>query len=142
MATIKIFEIFDQFKKVHSSSRTKLLQYNNSKTLRDILYFTFHPDVHFYRTDMPPGYQPNNTDPIGLAPNNLYDESRKLYLFILNHPNSKFLTNRRRDELYIQFLEGLEAKEAQVVLNMAAKDLKVPGLTIDVVKEAFPNLLK
>lgn len=137
---LKIFEILDQFSSVRADSRVRYLQYHNSKTLRDILFMTFHPDVRFYRQDAPPNYKPNNTDPVGLAPTNLYDESRKFYLFVLGHPQSNGLTHRRRDELLLQFLESLEAKEAQVVINMIGKDLKVPGLDIDVVRQAFSNL--
>lgn len=141
MVTPKIFEILEQFPSIQDNSKARYLEYNNSKTLRDVLFFTFHPDVRFYRTDAPPGYKPNITDPIGLAPTNLYEEMRKTYIFVLGHPQSNNIPYDRRDELLLQFLEALEAKEAQVYLNMMAKDLKVPGLTVEVVKEAFPSLL-
>lgn len=141
MPNLKMFEIFEQFETVHENSRARFLNYNNSKTLRDILFFTFHPDVRFYRTEAPAGYKPNITDPIGLAPTNLHDEMRKSYIFVLGHPKSNGISFNRRDELLMQFLEALEAKEAQVYLNMMAKDLKIKNLTIDVVKEAFPQLL-
>lgn len=137
---LKIYEILERFKTVYPHEKVRFLQYNNSKTLRDILFFTFSPSVRFYRQNEPPNYKPNITDPVGLAPNNLYDESRKFYLFVVGHPQSKLLTQKRKDELLLQFLEGLEAKEAQVVLNMLSKDLKIEGLTSEIVKRAFPDL--
>lgn len=138
--TLKLFELFDQYISVRDDSKTRYLQYHNSKTLRDVLFFTFHPDVRFYRQDAPIGYKPNTSDPVGLASTNIYDESRKLYLFVLGHPNSTGISLKRRDELLLQFLEGLEAREAQVVLNMMNKDLKISGLDIRIVREAFPEL--
>jgi hypothetical protein len=35
----------------------------------------------------------------------------------------------------------LEAKEAEIFMNMMLKDLKVKGLTPKIVEEAFPGLL-
>ena len=138
--TPKFYEIFDQFPTVHEHSRVRYLQYHNSKTLRDILFFTFNPSVRFYRQDAPPGYKPNITDPVGLAPTTLYDEMRKVYLFVVGHPQSNGIKPRRRDELLLQFLEGLEAKEANVFLKMMNKNLEVPGLDLNLVKQAFPQL--
>jgi len=141
MVTPRMYEIFEQFKSIRLEDRVRFLQYYNSKTLRDILFFTFHPNVKFYRQNAPDLYKPNITDPVGLSPTNLQDEMRKTYLFVIGHPQSNGISNRKRDELLIQFLEGLEAKEAQVYINMMGKDLKLENLTYDIVKQAFPQLL-
>ena len=56
-------------------------------------------------------------------------------------PTAEKLTDRKRKELLIQFLESLEPREAEVVMGIFKKDQGVKGLTYNFVKECFPDML-
>jgi hypothetical protein len=69
-------------------------------------------------------------------------ELKRVYLFVEGSTKApKTLTDIRRQHILIQILEALEAKEADVFMNMLLKDLKVKGLTYKIIQEAFPGLL-
>ena len=70
---------------------------------------------------------------------NLYREARKLYLFVKGgNPN---LTRARREQLFIQFLEGIHPKDAEFVIAMKDKKSPFKMLTKQVVSKAFPEIL-
>ena len=72
----------------------------------------------------------------------LKQELNRAYIFQANNPRvSPNLSEERKKQILIQILEVLEAKEADVFMNMLLKQCSVTGLTYDVVKEAFPDLL-
>jgi hypothetical protein len=89
---------------------------------------------------MPDNYKIPDTPP-GLSRCQLSTEIRKLYLFQDGHPSSETLSQRKRDELFIQLIESLEPREAEVVIGIFQKDQGVKGLDYKFVKEAFPELL-
>jgi len=138
-----IYEIFEEFNNAETrQDRIEVLRKNRliNKRLVVVLQAAFHPDVKFV-FKKPLQYKKSDAPP-GLGYTSIEMETRKLYLFLENSnrvdPN---LTQERKEVLAIQILEALEAKEAEVFMNMLMKDLKVKGLTYKLVNEAFPNLL-
>jgi hypothetical protein len=74
--------------------------------------------------------------------NTIHQELGRVYLFSTNSPRvPENLTQKRKEEILIQILEALEAKEAEIFMNMLLKKQNVNGLTAAIVKEAFPGLL-
>ena len=115
--------------------RVELLQKNANPVILNILKYAFDPNIKFLLPEGDPPYKPcEYVD----QESRLYQEARKLYLFIEGGNNS--LTKFKRETLFIQFIEGLDKNDA--VLMLAVKDKKLPfkSLTADVVKKAFPNL--
>ena len=51
------------------------------------------------------------------------------------------LTTLRREQLFIQLLEGLHPSEAEILLSIIKKRLEYKGLTSKLVNQAFPNLI-
>ena len=47
----------------------------------------------------------------------------------------------RREQLFIEFVEGLHPTEAEIVFGMIKRRLPYKGLTEKLVKNAFPDLL-
>ena len=64
---------------------------------------------------------------------------RKFYLYIEGGHAS--LTQLRREQLFIQMLESLHPKEAEVVIQVKDKKLNYRGLTYKLVKTTFPEIL-
>ena len=136
-----IYEVFDEFEEAKSKKdRLAVIERNLSKTLVEVLQYTFHPAYQWKIKEMPDNYKTPDTPP-GLSRCQLSTEIRKLYLFQEGHPSSANLTDRKQNELLIQLIESLEPREAEVVIGIFQKDQGVKGLDYKFVKEAFPNLL-
>jgi hypothetical protein len=136
-----MYEVFDEFEAAKTKKeKMDVIGKNLSKTLVDVLKYTFHPDFQWYVTEMPHNYKVPDTKP-GISICQLSTEIRKLYMFSKGNPTADKLTERKRNELLIQFLESLEPREAEVVMGIFKKDQGVKGLTYNFVKEAFPQML-
>ena len=136
-----IYEIFDEFELASSKSeKMKVIETNLSKTLVDVLYLTFHPDFEWKYKEFPDNYRIPDTKP-GISICQLSTEMRKLYLFRKGDVAAENLTERKSNELLLQFLESFEPREAEVVIGIFKKDQGVEGLNYEFVKEAFPQLL-
>ena len=119
-------------------ARKKVLLENESEPLKEILKYAFHPDIKFA---LPPGKPPFKTigSPDEYNPTYLYPNIRKFYLYIEGGHDG--LTQLRREQLFIQMLEGLHPKEAEVVIQIKDKKLNYRGLTYKLVKTTFPEIL-
>ena len=118
--------------------KVKILQQHNTPALRSILIANFDESIV---SMLPVGevpYIPNDA-PEGTEHTVLEKEYRKLYLFFKG--GSSTLKQSRREELFIQMLEGLTAGEAEVLTLVKDKKLgKRWKITKAVVSEAFPHI--
>jgi hypothetical protein len=119
-------------------ARKKVLLENESNPLKEILKYAFHPDIKFA---LPPGKPPYKTigSPDEYNPTYLYPNIRKFYLYIEGGHDG--LTQLRREQLFVQMLESLHPKEAEVVIQIKDKKLNYRGLTYKLVKTTFPEIL-
>jgi len=134
-----IYEIFEEFVMAKSKKdKINILRQNDSSVLRNVLKAAFNPTINFVIREAVQ-YRKSDSPP-GMGYSNMATEMDKIYIFIENgvrvNPNLRF---ERKKQILIQMLEALEAKEANVFMNMLLKDLKVEGLTAPIVNEAFPD---
>lgn len=136
-----IYEILDEFQSASTTEEKKaVLTKNDHFALRCVLRAAFHPKIQFV-FDSVPKYKPSDAPP-GLSPSNTAMEMNRLYLFEVGNPRvSPNLTDRKKELLFVQLLESLEAREAEVWCRMIQKKLNVPGLTAKLVEEVFPGVL-
>ncbi|AGH26842.1 hypothetical protein SXBG_00106 [Synechococcus phage S-CAM1] len=123
--------------KTKAEKKKLLLQYNTN-ALRALLIANFDESIV---SMLPPGEVPYtvNDAPEGTEHSVLEKEYRKLYLFFKG--GSSTLKQSRREELFIQMLEGLTAGEAEVLTLVKDKKLgKRWKITKAVVSEAFPHI--
>ena len=119
------------------AQKIKLLQQMNSPSLRAILIANFDESVVSMLPDGDVPYEKNEA-PEGTEHTQLVQEYRKLYLFFKGGAN---ISQTRRETLFIQLLEGLHEKEAEVLTLM--KDRKIGKrwkITRQCVEEAFPQI--
>ena len=136
---ISLVTIFADVAKAKNKKEKKevLLKHGNNGALKEILKYTYDPNIKFL---LPPGDPPyksvvDETE----NPTYLYGLVRKLYLFVEGgNPN---LNQQRREYLFIELLESIHPKEAKILLQMKDKKLKCNGLTYNLVKETFPKLI-
>ncbi len=136
---LSIPTIFEDIAKAKSiTERKKILLEHGSNPLKELLKYAFHPDIKFL---LPEGAPPYKTvgSPDEYNPTYLYPNIRKLYLFV--EGGNDGLTTLRREQLFVQLLEELHPKEAEVLIQVKDKKLKYRGLTYKLVKETFPDLI-
>ena len=64
---------------------------------------------------------------------------RKLYLFV--EGGREGLTDMKREMLFTEILEGIHPSEVELLLQVKDKKIKCRGLTYNLVKETYPELL-
>ena len=126
-----------------SKQRTKakkiqVLKENESLHLKSILIWNFDDSV---KSILPEGEVPfdKNEAPAGTEHTYLAHEYKVLYNFIKG--GNDFLKPVKREQLFLQLLEGLHADEAEVICLMKDKKLNDKyKVTKAVVSEAFPDI--
>ena len=119
------------------AEKIKILQQNNSQALRSILKWNFEPKII---SDIPEGEVPfkRNDAPIGTEHTMLEREAKNLWRFI---KGANSLARFKREQLFIQMLEGLHESEADIICLVKDKQLhKKYRITKAVVTSAFPNI--
>ena len=119
------------------AEKIKILQENNSQALRSVLKWNFEPAII---SDIPEGEVPfkRNDAPMGTEHTMLEREGRNLWRFI---KDANTLTRFKREQLFIQLLEGLHESEADIICLVKDKQLhKKYRITKAVVTSAFPNI--
>ena len=127
-------------KKVHNAKtkdkKVDILKEYDCEPLRMVLKSSFDPNIEWL---IPEGEVPfkKNEAAEGTEHTVLRREARKLYRFVKGGDNT--LPQFKRENMFIQILEGLHESEAELLVN--AKDKKLhqvyKGLSKEVVKEAF-----
>ena len=91
-----------------------------------------------YNSKAPPitKFQGDTDEP---NPTYLYYHVRKLYLFV--EGGREGLTDMKREMLFTEILEGIHPSEVELLLQVKDKKIKCRGLTYNLVKETYPELL-
>ena len=136
-STLLFSEVLDRVHKAKTKDqKVKILKDNNTPALRSVLKASFDPNIEWV---LPEGDVPytKNEAPIGTEHTTLATESRKLYHFIKGADGGT--PQWKKEQMFVQMLEGLHESEAELLVN--AKDKKLhqvyKGLSTNVVCEAF-----
>lgn len=137
-----IHEILEEASKAKSKgARIKILQDNNCRALRDVLRGGMDSTIQFILPETDPPYTPGKEG-------TLEGKTQNVAYFIANGPGVQMIP-ARRERLFIEILENVHPKEAELFLLMKNKGLirktnsaYYTGITRKLVQEAFPGLLK
>jgi len=127
-------------KKVHNAKtkekKIELLKQYDCEPLRMVIKSSFDPNLEWLIPEGEVPFKANESEE-GTEHTMLRKEARKLYRFIKGGDTT--LPQFKRENMFIQMLEGLHKNEAKVLLDMKNKALNktFKGLTADMVKEAF-----
>lgn len=121
-----------------NEERIDVLHQFDSFPLRHILRLCFQPDVKWL---LPEGKMDYKIGSIIDQEGSLYSKATKLYLF-LDGPSggNPSLDQNRREALFIQYLEGLTANDAELLMNVKDKKMPFKKITEEVVLAAYPGL--
>lgn len=141
---IYIPELFEAIGKVRSKKeRVEILhEYArrdepHCKTLRAVIECIFHPAVVFKLPEGTPPYNKGEYPDFNFANSDLFKEVRRVKYFC---DCPAMIKNQiKREAVFIQTLEALHPKEAEVFIAMKEKTLpKYRGVTEALFREAFP----
>lgn len=132
-------EIIEEFAMMPTKKdRIELLQRYDAQRFRTFLEYCFSPDIQF---DVNIPKYKTSPMPIGLHGTCIDIEMSKMYRFIKDHPKrSPNFGGKKQENILAEILENLYKDEAELLIRMLKKDLKVPYLTPGLIKEAYPNI--
>ena len=114
------------------------MQEYNNPGLRALLIINFDESLQFLLPDGEVPYTPNDA-PAGTEHTRLTQEYRGLYRFFKGGDGS--INKMKREQLFVQLLEGLHADEAELLVAACNRSLQDNyRVTQNVVAEAFPAI--
>ncbi len=132
----EILELVDEQKT--KAKKVAILQQYRDDSLTAVLIWNFDESVQSALPDGDVPYKPNEV-PVGTDHTSLRREWKQLYHFVKGGNDG--LNNLRRESMFVQMLEGLHPKEAEIICMVKDKRLKdVYKVTLDQVKTAYPDI--
>ena len=133
-------EILEVVHKQRSKAKkVQVLQHYRDDALTALLIWNFDPSVTSALPEGDVPYKPNDV-PEGTDHTSLRREWKNLYHFIKG--GNAGLNGLRRESMFVQMLEGLHPREADLVCLVKDKRLTdVYKVTLEMVKEAYPDIV-
>jgi hypothetical protein len=131
-----VCEIIEAAQKAVGAKKVEILQENDCPALRIVLKFAYNDSIEWLLPDSEPPYTPSESHD---SYNVLLKDAPKLAMFVKNGTHQN-LTSVKRQTLFVQFLEALHAKDAEIVVA-ALVDRKFKGITDKTVTNAFPEIM-
>jgi hypothetical protein len=139
MSSLTIAEIVGKLKSAKTKTeRIKILKDNDCAAIRGLIRMNFDESLKLALPDGIPPFK-KATVPQGFGNTTLKASATGWYVFVKElSPNMK---QSKREALFIQLLESLDAKESEILLQAKERTLDL-GLTKKVILEVFPGLIQ
>jgi hypothetical protein len=138
--TIKkhIYEVLELVEKsTKKEDKINILKSNESWALKDVLRATYDESIQFLLPSGEPPYTPSQE---GSIPSTLLKQNVQFKFFVKGGPGEKLLSVKR-EKIFINVLESIHPKDAELLVKMINKESLGKGLTKKLVQEAFPGLI-
>lgn len=135
--TLLFSEVLDKVHKAKTKAqKVSILREHNNASLRMVIKSSFDPKIKWAMPEGDVPFMPNDA-PAGTDHTRLATEAKKLYHFIEGADNTT--PKMKKETMFIQMLEGLQEKDAEVLMAVKNKNLNniYKGLTSNLVKETF-----
>ena len=120
------------------AKKVALLKEYECDALKSLFIWNFDDSIISLLPEGKVPYKPNE-NPLGTDHSSLRREQRNLYLFVKGGNDS--ISTIRRETIFIQMLEGLHPKEADIVIAVKDKALEdMYDIPFEVVEDAFPDI--
>ena len=138
-STKQVFEVLElAAKKRSKADKIKVLVENDSMPLKDVLRGTFDNVIQWNLPSGPVPFTPSSEES---PPSSLLKQHLNFKYFVKGLRESSSLTNIKREKMFIDMCESIHPSDANVIIAMINKESPYKGITKNVVKEAFPNLI-
>ena len=137
---LAVFEILEKAskKRAKKDKIEELRKHEDNMALRDILQGTFDSRIQWNLPTGPVPYTPSSAE---TPPNTLTKAHMNFKYFVKGLRDSEKLMGVKRERMFIDMLESIHPRDAELVCNMINKKPPMKGITEKLVKEAFPDLL-
>jgi hypothetical protein len=120
--------------------KIKVLKSYDHVVVRGLLRINFDENIKMSLPEGEPPFKKDTSVPAGYSETNLFTEFRRFYIWLNKDVN---ITQIRKEQLFIQMLEGIHWSEAELVC--LAKDgriqTKYKSVKEDLIREAYPELM-
>ena len=136
-----IYEILLKVAKLNGNKARSeaLAAYRNDFPIKVILDLVYNPNIKFLLPETDPPYTPVDE---GIDAQNVLKADVRRLKYCLNIPDGEQLRPLKREQMFIQMLEAVDANDAKLLL--AVKNKKLPpelrDITESVVRKAFPGI--
>jgi len=136
----QVYEVLEEVAKKRSKKDKLqvLKEYGNMMPLRDVLQGTFDDRIQWNLPTGPVPYTPTSAES---PPNTLLKAHMNFKYFVKGLVESNRLTSVKREKMFIDMLESIHPRDAEVIVAMINKESPMKGITKNLVKEAFPELI-
>ena len=134
-------QVFEEVEKASTrEAKIKVLRAYDHMVVRGILRINYDPKIIMKLPEGEPPFKKDTSVPVGYSETNLFAEFRRFYIWINEDVQ---LNKTRKEQLFIQLLEGIHWTEAEAVCLAKDKKLqtKYKSLKEDLIREAYPELL-
>tara|TARA_B100000424_G_C22577476_1_gene325066 strand:- start:103 stop:537 length:435 start_codon:yes stop_codon:yes gene_type:complete len=133
------YEILDKVSKAKTKKEKidLLRKEDNNWALKDILRGAYDDAVVWILPTGRPPFEPASEES---HPSSWSKHNKKLANFVKGGPGEK-IKSYQREKMFLDILETVHPKDAELLVMMINKKLKVKGITKKLVQEAFPNLI-
>jgi len=120
------------------AKKVALLKEYECDALKSLFIWNFDDSVISLLPQGKVPYKPNE-NPLGTDHSSLRREQRNLYMFVKGGNDA--LSTIRRETIFIQMLEGLHPKEADIIVAVKDGDLEdMYDVSFEVVEDAYPDI--
>lgn len=136
----RLWEVFEEINKGRTyAERAERAKKRESLALKALLQIYFDDRFEWALPDQGPQYTPSQEHN---NPNDLERSIKDLRVFLKGHGYDA-MPQMRRETKFIQFLEGIDPKDAELLVALIEGNLHklYPEVKERVVREAFPGLL-
>ncbi len=120
------------------AKKVALLKEYECDILKSLFIWNFDDSIISLLPEGKVPYKPNE-NPLGTDHSSLRREQRNLYMFVKGGNDA--LSTIRRETIFIQMLEGLHPKEADIIVAVKDGDLEdMYDVSFEVVEEAYPDI--
>jgi hypothetical protein len=136
MPVISTYELLEKIGKLRKTEpKIEALRKNDSYILRVVLQGVFDPNVKWL---IPPGIPPYTPNELVDLEHVLINEAKTILYFIEGFYD---IPDMKREMMFIELLEKVDKKDAELLCAIKDKKLPFPGITIKHVTEAFPGMI-
>ena len=134
--TAGVAEFLDKVSKLkRPEEKVAALRANDSLVLRIVLQGAYDPKVEWL---LPPGKPPYKPNELVDQEHVLIKEAEKLRYYVKGFHEG--LAPTKREVMFIELLERLAPADAELLCKIKDKET-IKGISLAIVKEAFPNLI-
>ena len=132
---IETLEMVDEAKT--RDEKREILKSRDNYATRALLQLNFHPDVKWHIPRGAPPYTPSQES--DSTEGSIHFEVKKLNYFVKGGGHD--LSMLKRESMYVQLLERVDAKDAKLLIAVKDQNLSYKGLSYKLVRDVWPDLL-